>query len=814
MESVRPLYPYCLDFAWFIKFLKKGNFRRAKVTVRKMKLDAHHLLVDAQASPGPYIYRTFTEAASAAADDTTIYLQPDVYWTDDPADPNTQNSLIGLTLSQNRLRLIGLGEKPEDTVICGDRGQMCGALGNWNTLGIAGHDFAAENITFGNYCCVDLDYQRDPAKNHPRRTNSITQAQVIVPVGEPDRWTFDRCRFISLLNVFAYNRRMGRIYYKDCFFQCTDDSIGTGDLNVFENCRFVWYSNHPSGSACETLLVYAGCHFEGRLLYPDFDNTVYLAKGQHRAIAVLDCELSGNAGAVSWHVHPHPALRCYTYHNTFAISPDEPGCSLRLEEHPQLLRAFKLQQRYNIWNLLRGSDDWDPAGQKDMPQADGEIPWRIRLNPVTQRVAYGQTLCIRPEQYAKELPLQWKVDPEGAVEWREENGGVLLVNRNPDAMERIVTVTASNSTGLEGAGQYTLDFKTLPAPKLAGRARIKWENGLLSLEYALKNPQGTDCSQIIWYRSSNGEAAQAVPAAAGRQPYRLSVRDNGWFLLAAVAPRTSLSESGETVWSQAVWVDSVEDASYTTDFSDLYIPDNLASTGLSDVPEYETRPLRSGFWQIGAGRPLDYPERFLWYPKAEPSRPWTYGHCSSEGEESVKGLLTTHRGCRLLYTQPQAEPYQRQTWVIRPEKVAGQGFNSPTGQYLDLYIALDTSSMTGYGVRIERTPKYSNGVDFQLYSYAHESATPLGAAVSAGCFRGECTIVLILDGDRLTLEAESSEAPLQSQTESGLAATVRLEAQVLPAQSSGWGCWYTGGPHEGGRLVLCSFSYENRPRPQ
>ena len=64
---------------------------------------------------------------------------------------------------------------------------MNGAIGNWNTIGIAGSDFKAENITFGNYCNVDLEYAPDPSKNHKKRCSSITQAQVILPVGAPDR---------------------------------------------------------------------------------------------------------------------------------------------------------------------------------------------------------------------------------------------------------------------------------------------------------------------------------------------------------------------------------------------------------------------------------------------------------------------------------------------------------------------------------------------------------------------------------------------------------------------------------------------------
>ena len=84
----------------------------------------------------------------------TISVAPDVYWTDDPEAENTENHLVGLTLTAEDLHLVGLGKTPEETVICGDRGQMNGAIGNWNTIGIAGSSFKAENITFGNYCNV------------------------------------------------------------------------------------------------------------------------------------------------------------------------------------------------------------------------------------------------------------------------------------------------------------------------------------------------------------------------------------------------------------------------------------------------------------------------------------------------------------------------------------------------------------------------------------------------------------------------------------------------------------------------------------
>lgn len=766
-----------------------------------MRLDERHLRVDVKRAGEPYTYGSLQEAAKAAKDGATIYLAPDVYWTDDPEDPNEENRLIGLLLTQNGLRLVGLGEKPEDTVVCGNRGQMHGALGNWNTLGITGSDFYAENITFANYCSVDLVYPRDPSKNRPKRTGSITQAQVIIPVGEPDRWVFQSCRFVSLLNVFSYNRKMKRVYYKDCFFQSTDDSIGTGEVNVFDRCRFDWYANHPSGSACETLLVYAGCHFEGKLLYPEMDDKVYLSKSSPRSIAVLDCSLSGNVSEVWWHVRPHPAQRGYTYHNTFPVQGGELPYTIALEDHPELLKAFKVGNRYNIWNLLRGHDDWDPAGQREEMAAYGRIPWRVKLMPEEGEVAPSGSLRIDAIQYLSREPLTWRVDPPDAASIEEDGeGGILLKNRQREPYPCSVQVTATTPQGLEGAGQYVLDFSRRPAPGFKERPTLRRDGSKLRAEYCL-DQGGEDVSHILWYRDG-------VWVASGGKTYALTYLDTGAKLWAEVRPQTADRLMGEGVTTEPFLVEGEFPLRYETDFSDLPVGDALAVTDESDVPRYPEEPLREGVWQIGAERPAGYPDEFLWYPKANPSKPWTYGPCSSEEDLETLGLLTTHRGCRLLFPQKERYSYQAQTWVIRPEKTAGQGFNSPTGQFLDLWIGLDAHRKTGYGLHIERTPKYSDGVDFQLYAYENGEGHPISEAVSVGCFRGECRIRLILREGILYADCDCSLPPLAPQQAAGLASEVHLRAPVGSIAASGWGCRYTGGPHEGGRLLFRSFSFE------
>ena len=50
-------------------------------------LDSLHILIDAEAKiSSPFVYHTFQEAATHFRDGITVYINPGVYWIDDPDD--------------------------------------------------------------------------------------------------------------------------------------------------------------------------------------------------------------------------------------------------------------------------------------------------------------------------------------------------------------------------------------------------------------------------------------------------------------------------------------------------------------------------------------------------------------------------------------------------------------------------------------------------------------------------------------------------------------------------------------------------------
>jgi hypothetical protein len=155
-----------------------------------------------------------------------------------------------------------------------------------------------------------------------------------------------------------------------------------------------------------------------------------------------------------------------------------------------------------------------------------------------------------------------------------------------------------------------------------------------------------------------------------------------------------------------------------------------------------------------------------------------------------KGLLQAQRGARLMYT-PLEGTYDNMSlelWVD-PTKTAGQGFGSATGQYMDVCLKFDTQTLTGYGLRIIRTTKYANAVDFLLVRYDHGVTTPISEAVSSTCYRTGCTISLDFTDNQLTARV-TTKTPRPSN--STLPHEVLLKAIVAPNTFGGVHIQHTG----------------------
>ena len=349
---------------------------------QRIELGAKAFFIDGQLSEDEaakydFVYNSINEASKHLTNGTeedpmVLYIAPWVYWIDDPDDPEIRlpdrvgGSPIGLEINCEWLKFQGLSDNPEHVILASNRGQTMGSKGNFTMFRINGDGISAENITFGNYCNIDLVYPLNPKLNREKRGSAIVQAQLIFSNG--DKVVVRNSRFISRLNLGPF-WGSERTLFDGCHFEMTDDALNGSA--VYLNCTFDFYSSKPFYRTDGTGSVFLNC-----------DITSYTRGNQFFAkangtIAVIDTRFSAeNLEYLGWRDIPALETRYYQSNVNLNGSPvligkNAPHATVDISHKP-LLNAYRFVYEnsviYNIYNLLRGNDDWDPLGIKSTVQ--------------------------------------------------------------------------------------------------------------------------------------------------------------------------------------------------------------------------------------------------------------------------------------------------------------------------------------------------------------------------------------------------------------------------------------------------------------
>lgn len=803
------------------------TFRYGK---EKLKTHSHAWLVKPQATRAEVksgtVFRTVKEAMLAVdsiqltvmdevfteAKPLSIYITPWVYWMDDPDDPDVRRPKrgggipYGLEVEMSHTRLIGLGDKPEHTILASNRGQTQGAVGNFTMLHLTGENIEFENLTLGNYCNVDLVYEPDTTLNRKRRADAIVQAQLAICRG--DRVAARNCHFISRLNSCPLVGAR-RTYFENCYFECTDDALcGTG---VHLNCRFTLFSGKPFYSTQGTGAVFLNCD-----LHALTDGTQYLTK-VGSPVTMVDCRWTSQDPdlKVNWTPSPTDDLRCYQYNLTLngaplTIDSQRPHIGIALEGKP-LLEAFRLTFPkslftkgatgdtivYNLRNLLGGKDNWNPGRQPDFMENCTQRPVGMTLIRQRANIETGKeeltlkasrmTFSERPD-FARPLEgLHWRVAGEETtcVKIAPQPDGTLQVTPDNQGEEpQKVTLIATDPMGLEAACVVTVHPSELPPPEFTRQPTLTREGDTLKIDYGLDLQGRADHSLITWHRCTGPNGEGGIQVATSHYPdrpmrtYPLTAADNGFYLRAVIAPKNPRSPIG------SIYVLNTPQPVQTTQQGISRI-----HTHFENFPTARQTAIRPGYWTVDTHKPADT-EEYEWTPAAL-GDPWFFGE-GVDGAAGFHGLLQSTRGARLLYTPlPREYGDMRLTLDAVPCKPAGQGFGSATGQYMDVYIKMDTRTLTGYALRIIRTTRHDNAVEFMLMKYTNGVATPISEAVASNCYRKGCVIRLSVKGDSLTANVKNV-LPLPKPDKPDVVREVNLSATIEPNTFGGIGIQHTG----------------------
>lgn len=778
-------------------------------------------LSDELAAQYPYVYNDITKALSADAlkngtadNPMTVYVAPYVYWIDDPAATDTVQKTegysvpYGMVVNSDYLTIKGLTGNPDNVVLAGNRGQSHASNGNYTMFRFnCSGALTVKNITIGNYCSVDLDYPLMSELNQAKRTETITQAQLADVSG--DKMFADNCNFISRLNLDPINGA-SRSLYNNCHFESTDDALNANA--VYVGCDFDFYGNRPLYSSYGTGSTFLGCTFNCKILNVEAEPTQFFTK-EGGTITAIDCVYHSNLSvpiSIGWTKTPSTSLKCYQsniIHNGQSITIGGEGAKETVDmTGKSVLNAYKVvsggKTYYNTYNLLKGSDDWDPLGVKDVIKATGQDTVATQLSitsDVTEIESGKETASIGgtvnyfygTNDTTQKITYSVSDEDKAYVKLTDNGDGTCKVEgtNNDDAAKKVI-INASTESGLEAAVGITVKPSKIEAPAFTKAPVITNDGqGSLKIDYSLDLGSREDMSAISWYRCTDAEGSNPILVAVTRNDspeytYKLTAGDVGYYIMAKVESKNIRSDYGtpeNTVYDKAIGVKDVRSKNFATDFSNF--------------PNVKQSEIKAGFWTVDYNRPADT-ESFGSWQGADTEEPWKYG---TTGNGCVgAGLYEGTQGARLMYT-PVEGTYGDMSLklVVDPAKTAGQGFGS-AGQYMDVLLKFDTSTLTGYGLRIVRTKASSNAVTFVLVKYDNGTVTEISDEVIASCYATGCTISLKAEGNKLTAHVETPTEQLADQAAKGYPHVVDLTADIEANSFGGVAIQHTGTLGAGG----------------
>lgn len=778
-------------------------------------------LSDELAAQYPYVYNDITKALSADAlkngtadKPMTVYVAPYVYWIDDPAATDTVQKTegysvpYGMVVNSEYLTIKGLTGNPDNVVLAGNRGQSHASNGNYTMFRFnCSGALTVKNITIGNYCSVDLDYPLMSELNQAKRTETITQAQLADVSG--DKMFADNCNFISRLNLDPINGA-SRSLYNNCHFESTDDALNANA--VYVGCDFDFYGNRPLYSSYGTGSTFLGCTFNCKILNVEAEPTQFFTK-VGGTITAVDCVYNSNLSvpiSIGWTKTPSTSLKCYQsniIHNGQSITIGGEGAKETVDmTGKSVLDAYKVvsggKTYYNTYNLLKGSDDWDPLGVKDVIKAAGQDTVATQLSitsDVTEIESGKETASIGgtvnyfygTNDTTQKITYSVSDEDKAYVKLTDNGDGTCKVEgTNNDDAARKVIINASTESGLEAAVGITVKPSKIEAPAFTKAPVITNDGqGSLKVDYSLDLGSREDMSAISWYRCTDAEGSNPILVAVTRNDspeytYKLTAGDVGYYIMAKVESKNIRSDYGtpvNTVYDKAIGVKDVRSKNFATDFSNF--------------PNVKQSEIKAGFWTVDYNRPADT-ESFGSWQGADTEEPWKYG---TTGNGCVgAGLYEGTQGSRIMYT-PVEGTYGDMSLelVVDPAKTAGQGFGS-AGQYMDVLLKFDTSTLTGYGLRIVRTKASSNAVTFVLVKYDNGTVTEISDEVIASCYATGCTISLKVEGNKLTAHVETPTEQLADQAAKGYPHVVDLTADIEVNSFGGVAIQHTGTVGSGG----------------
>lgn len=767
-------------------------------------------LTDDEVAVYPFVFNSIIDALNSITDGSEtdpmiLFIAPYVYWVDNPDDTDIRKGKdgrtpYGLEVKCDWLRFYGLTNEPQNVVLACNRGQTIGAIGNFTMFRFDGEGTSSENITFGNYCNVDLEYPLKPELNRTKRASAIVQAQLIHCNG--DKVVARNTHFISRLNLCPFVGAK-RILFDNCHFESTDDALcGTG---VYLNSTLDFYSSKPFYRTNGTGAIFLNCYIHSMA-----GKNQYFTKANGQ-LALIDTKLDADENTYfAWNDVTPVETRNFQSNVSvngidYLIGSENENSTVDITKLG-LLNAYKILYNdsiiYNTYNLLKGDDGWDPMGisalvneaEKLHAKNYSNLPVQMKISPTRKHIETGKdTLVLNAEVYRfanykyHESDISWQVDAEFEsfvkIQAFENGAKCRVIPKNTQNESKEIVIVAKTKLGLEAASVVVVIPQKIPSPDFTLFPKIsKTTKGTLKVNYQLKM-DFEDHSFISWYRCSDVLGNNAIKVAVSRRnipltAYKLSKGDIGYYIMAGVSPKHVRCDAGEpkySVYSKPISQNDVASVNHLyTNFQNISVENQL-----------EIIP---GFWTF---RPLETIRHGKIVPVDSTKDAWYFGE-GQQGNANMTGLLQTSRSSTMLYT-PVGDRFGDMSikLEVSPYKTAGQGF-SIAPLYMDVLIKFDTKNLNGYGLRFQRTTKYGNAVDCYFVKYDKGKVLPISNSFSTSCYRTPCTIEITVKGKKINAKASTKGDYFNPKFPEILPA-IDISTDIITNNFGGFGIQYNGG---------------------
>lgn len=805
----------------------------------------------------PYINNAANNASGTEINPIRVYFAPWVYWTDNPDDPTISSSageknrhgLNGAELDVTYIEFIGLTKNYDNVVICGNRGQSNGSDGNWNVFNLKASGFFTKNITYGNYCTVDLVFPLKPEFNRQRRTNNGVQAQLFGFSSISGKVWADNCAFVSRLNLTP--PAGSRTLYTHCHFESTDDSLMKG---VYLNCNFDFYGSMPFGSINGSVLLNSVFRSQST----NESSVQYITKSQTSGVNIdgaFSCKSEDGSlvnKPVEWTKIPPKYMRAYQSNITLNGTPvdmsgDVPGLAIDIT-NKDALKAYKITTGegtvYNTYNLLRGTDNWDPLGVRATIEgavADN-IPTALTVSPNTRSivtatgsVSLSYTISgSTTDSQNNAGAVVWAIAPDYAqysanITLTPSGDGktCTVQGTNNTYAPFSVVITATSAIGLQGASLITLTPAVMSAPGFnVAPSIISPADGKIGIDYKLNlpDPALTDQSLITWYRLDNNSWDTPTTVSVSRlnmpeQYYKLEPGDIGKYIGVEIKPKHDVSTVGDAVrliYGTQIASSNIQPFEIHTDFRNF--PLDYSTTikpGYWTVQNVSPTAMQLTDWRK-SGYKLGTEAIIGTFTPSTTLSGWDFTDAGLDGAASTEfvhkyGLFLTKKGAQVFYTPTEVSDYMQVKINLNPEKTAGQGFGS-AGQFLDIFIKYDLQLQRGYALRLLRISQGGKSVMFYLVEYKEDgTVVPLCDPVWSSSMISDCLITLTADNStgKLIAHVESTTPQTSSAilewAEHPSQEDVDMQANITPNSYGGFGIFDIGSESSKNRHLFRSL---------